>query len=425
MKKQEKKNKTTLKDKFMNLIKKCKNNFKKSISFINKKNNFNTMEVVVLMIITSIFGMFVGGVLMYRKGALNTGLKKELNEFVSTYTEILNEYYKDVSEEGLLEAGISGMVDYLGDPYSVYMDEETSNEFLEKVNGEYVGIGAEIAQYEDKKLEVQNAYTDGPAYKSGIRNGDIITKVDGKDVTKMELSEITSLVKGKEGTNVKITILRDKKEKTFDVKRGSIDITSVTSEVIEYNDKKVGYMIIDIFALNTGKQFEKELKSLEKKKIDSLIIDVRGNSGGYLTTVTDIISLFLEKGEIIYQLKTKDKIEKIKDKTEEKRDYPIAILVNSGSASASEVLTSALMEKHEAYVVGTVTYGKGKVQKTQGLSNGASIKYTFQEWLTSNGKSIDEVGITPNHIVEYKASDDSNKYDSQLTEALNLVTKEG
>ncbi len=413
-----------MKEKINKLFKKIKDNVKKSFAFINKKNNFNTMEVVALMIITAIFGMFAGGIMMYGKGAINMGLKKELNEFVETYTEILNDYYKDVSEEGLLEAGISGMVDYLGDPYSVYMDEEAYAEFQEKVSGEYIGIGAEIAQYEDLKSEVTNAYPDGPAYKAGIRDGDIIIKVDDKDVTKKEISEISTMVKGKEGTTVKITILRDDKEKTYTVKRASIDITSVTSEVIEYNDSKVGYIVIDIFASNTAKQFEKELKDLEKKKIDSLVIDVRSNTGGYLTTVTDIISLFLEKGEVIYQLKTRDKIEKVKDKTDAKRDYPVAILVNGGSASASEVLTSALMEQYKAYVVGTTTYGKGKVQKTQDLSNGASIKYTFQEWLTPKGNSIDGKGIEPNHIIEFKASDENNKYDSQLTEALKLVTGE-
>ena len=413
-----------MKEKINKLFKKIKDNLKKSFNFINKKNNFNTMEVVALMIITTIFGMFAGGIMMYGKGAINMGLKRELNEFVETYTEVLNDYYKDVSEEGLLEAGISGMVDYLGDPYSVYMDEEANAEFQEKVNGEYVGIGAEIAQYEDLKAEVSNAYPDGPAYKAGIRNGDIIIKVDDKDVTKKEISEISAMVKGKEGTTVKITVLRDDEEKTYNIKRASIDITSVTTQVIEYNDSKVGYIVIDIFAANTAKQFEKELKELEKKKIDSLVIDVRSNTGGYLTAVTDIISLFLEKGEVIYQLKTRDKIEKIKDKTDTKREYPIAILVNGGSASASEVLTSALMEQYKAYVVGTTTYGKGKVQKTQDLSNGASIKYTFQEWLTPKGNSIDGKGIEPNHIVSFKASDENNQYDSQLTEALKLVTGE-
>lgn len=412
-----------MKNKVKNKLKDIKATFKKFTNFVDKKNKFNLIEVVCLMIITSIFGMFVGGILMYRKGALNVGIKKELNEFVETYTEILNDYYKDVSEEGLLEAGINGMVNFLGDPYSVYMDEEASTAFLEKVMGEYVGIGTEIVDYGDGRIEFQNVNQDGPAYKAGIRDKDLLKKVDDKDIKDMSLNDISNIVKGKEGTTVKITVLRDEKEMTFKVKRESIDIQSVTKELIEYNDKKIGYLVMDIFAANTSKQFETALKELEKEKIDSLIIDVRSNSGGYLTAANEIISMFTKKGEVIYQLKTKEKIEKILDKTETKRDYPVAILVNGGSASASEVTTAALQESYGAIVIGTTTYGKGKVQKTQGLSSGASIKYTFQEWLTPKGNSIDGEGIKPDYEVEFKASDTENKYDSQLQKALDLLTE--
>lgn len=412
------------KDKLINKFDKIKSNLKKYFNFLDKDKKFNLMEVIALMIIVSIFGMFLGGLLMYGKGALKTGIRKELNEFVDTYTEILNEYYTDISGEGLLEAGISGMINHLGDPYSVYMDEEASEAFNEKVNGEYVGIGTEIIQYQDGKIEVHDAYIDGPAYLAGIRNGDVLIKVEGEDITKLTLTEVSNLVRGKEGTSVKLTVLREEKELEFKVKRKNIDITSVTKEIIEYNDSKVGYLVIDIFAANTGEQFEKRLKELEKENIDSLIIDVRGNSGGYLSVVTDMVSLFIDEGDLIYQLKTKEKIEKIYDKTKEKRDYEIAILVNGGSASASELLTASLMESYDAYVVGTTTYGKSKVQKTHELSNGTSIKYTFQEWLTPNGESIGDKGIVPKYEVEYQASDTENKYDSQLKKALELLTKE-
>ena len=411
------------KEKLINWFKSIKNNLKQSLNFLNKKNKFNLMEVIAIIIITCIFGMCLGGILMYRKGSLNMGIKKELNEFVDTYTEILNEYYTDIEADGLLEAGISGMIGYLGDPYSVYMDEEASNAFNEQVSGEYVGIGTEIVQYTDGKIEILDAYIDGPAYKAGLRNGDILIKVNDEDISEKTLTEVSNLVKGEEGTYVKLTIKREEEEKEFKVKRGSIDIVSVTKELIEYKDKKIGYLIINIFAANTNKQFESKLKELEKEGIDSLIIDVRGNSGGYLSTVTDILSLFLEKDDLIYQLKTKDKIEKIYDKTEESRDYKISVLVNGGSASASELLASALMESYDAYVVGTLTYGKSKVQKTQGLSNGSSIKYTFQEWLTPNGESVDQKGLEPEYVVTYQASDTENLYDSQLQKALEVILK--
>ena len=412
-----------MKEKLIKIKKKFNKKFKNDFRFLDKNKKYNLMEVIAIMIITGIFGMLAGGVLMYGKGSLNYGIKKELSEFVDTYTEILNEYYKDVKEDGLLEAGINGMVNYLGDPYSVFMDNEESTAFNEKVSGEYVGIGTEIIQYnEDLRVEFSNVYEDGPAYEAGIRKGDILKKVDNKEIKDMSLSEISKIVKGKEDTFVNITILRGDEELTFKVKRRSIDLNSVHSQVLDYNDKKVGYIQIDIFAANTNKQFKKELEKLEKNKIDSLIIDVRGNSGGYLNTVSDILSMFLKKGELIYQLKTKDKIEKIYDKTNESRNYKVAVLVNGGSASASELLTAAMKDTYKAYTVGTTTFGKSKVQKTHDLSNGTSIKFTFQEWLTPDGVSVGEKGIEPEYEVKYEPATEENEYDSQVQKALDLLT---
>ena len=413
-----------MKDKLEDSFKNLKNKVKKSFKFVSKKNQYNFMEVVAIMIITTIFGMFLGGILMYRKGSLNMGIKKELNEFLDTYTEILNEYYEEIPENELLEAGVKGMIGYLGDPYSVYMDKDTSIAFNEKINGEYVGIGTEIIQYSDGKIEFNDVYEDGPAYEAGIRNKDILIKVDDVDISDKTLTEVSSLVKGKAGTKVRITVLRDDEEKTFEVKRKSIDITSVTSDIIEYKNSKVGVLTISLFAANTDLQFEKELKELEKKKIDSLIIDVRGNSGGYLNVVSDILSHFIKKGELLYQLKTKDEIEKIYDKTEDKRNYKVAILVNGGSASASELLASCMKDTYKAYTVGTVTYGKSKVQKTQDLSNGATIKFTFQEWLMPSGESVGGKGMEPEYVVPYEASDTEHEYDSQMQKALDLLTEE-
>ena len=411
-------------EKIKNILSNTKQKLKKTFKFVSKNNKYNFMEVVALMIIASIFGMLLGGVLMYKKGSLNTGIKKELNEFLNTYTEVLNEYYEEIPAQELLEAGVKGMISYLGDPYSVYMDKDTTMAFNEKVSGEYVGIGTEIIMYADGKVEFKDVYEDGPAYDAGIRNGDILVKVDGTKIENMKLTEISKLVKGKVGTKVKITVLRNEEEKTFEVKRKSIDIQSVTSNIIEYNNKKVGLITISLFAANSANQFKTELEKIEHDGIDSLVIDVRSNSGGYLTTVTDILSLFVKKGEVIYQLKTKDEIEKIYDKTDEKRDYKVAVLVNGGSASASEVLASCMKETYKAYVVGTTTYGKSKVQKTQDLSNGTSIKFTFQEWLTPSGNSLGGKGMEPDHVASFVASDTENEYDSQLKTALDLLTGE-
>ena len=185
-------------------------------------------------------------------------------------------------------------------------------------------------------------------------------------------------------------------------------------------NKKIVYIDISIFSSVTYEQFKKELTKLEKKGIRALIIDVRNDSGGYLSAVTDISSLFLKKGKIIYQLEDNNKKEVIKDKTKENRTYPIAVLVNTTSASASEILASAIKESYGGYVVGTQTYGKGTVQKTKKLSDGSMIKYTIQKWLTPNGNWINEEGVKPTDPVPYEIKDN---VDLQLEKALELVSK--
>lgn len=387
------------------------------------KPRYSLKESLIFMLITFVFGILIGGVIMYGSGGFKGNSRKALNEFTATYDDILNNYYKDVDADKLLEAGLEGMIKYLGDPYSAYIDATESESFLETIEGEYCGIGAEIIYTPaDGITKIGTIFDNSPALKSGLKEGDILKEVDGKSIEGKTNTEIAELVKGKKGTKVVIKVLRDEKEINFTLKRDKVDIPSVESKVYEENDKKIGYLLISVFANNTDEQFEEKLKELEKQEIDSLIIDVRGNTGGYLTTVTNIISLFTEKGTNIYQLKTKEEIEVIKDKTKEYREYPITVLTNGGSASASEVLAAALKENYMATVMGTKTYGKGKVQKSYNLSNGSMIKYTYQEWLTPNGNSIDGVGVEPSIVVEYQY-EENVEIDNQLKEAILEISQ--
>ncbi len=385
----------------------------------NKKVKFSMSETIIFMIAVFGFGLIVGGIIMYGKRAFSS-TTISLNEFTSTYNEIVDNYYQEIDKDKLLEAGISGMIKYLGDPYSTYMNKDDAENFNEDVDGTYQGIGAEI-KYNDEHLPmIGKVFENSPAEKSGLKENDILLKVNGEDVTKKGLSDIANLVKGDKDTTVNITIKRDGEEQEIILTRAVVDNISVTSEIIEENGKKIGYIYISIFASNTTKQFENELKILEEDHIDSLIIDVRGNSGGYLTTVTDIISLFIPKGETIYQLKTKDKVEVITDKTDESRKYPVVILADGGSASASEVLVGAFSETYHAKIVGAKTFGKGRVQKVFTLSSGALFKYTYQEWLTPKGNYIDRVGITPDVEVSYKYISDGK--DTQKDKAIEILS---
>ena len=397
---------------------------------VEKKVGFNYLEVILIMIITLIIGGFLGGFVnqFVTKPTKQESLtvSHEFQEFLDTYEDIKENYYEEIDEGEMLNAGIKGMIDYLGDKYSVYMDEEETEEFNEQVEGKYVGIGTEIMQLEDGSVVVSNPFEGSPAAKAGLQAGDVIIRVNDTDVTGKTSSEVSNLIKKSADSTVNITVRRDDEEKTFTIERETIEIESVDSSVFDVNDKKVGYIYISIFAANTYQQFEQALEDLEKDGIDSLVIDVRSNSGGYLDCVTEIASLFLGKGKVIYQLDTKGIVEKVYDETKTKRDYPIAVLINSSSASASEILAASLKESYGAEVVGVNSYGKGTVQRAYQLENGATVKYTIQKWLTPDGNWINEVGVEPTLRVEMNVDyyqNPSDETDNQLQEALKKVAE--
>ena len=404
---------------------KRKNNFFSNLKkkILKGKNKFTIVEAISFMVVTFALGMIIGGIIMYGKETYKGSSSSSLDDFISTYNDILNNYYQPVDAEKLLEAGINGMVNYLGDPYSIYMDKEDSEEFNMVLDGKYSGIGAEIQQLvETGEIKILEVYKDSPAEKAGLQKDDIIFKVNGEEIKGMTAADVSSRVKGETGTKVDLTIKRGEEIIDVTLTRGSVDIPSVTSEIIEKNNKKIGYIYVSVFAENTDSQFKAEVEKLEKDHIDSLIIDLRQNSGGHLKTVTNMISMFIKKDEVIYKLKTKDNVEEFKDQTDEHRTYPIAIVIDNGSASASEVFTAALKEKYGATIVGEKSFGKGKVQKAYNLSNGAMIKYTYQEWLTPDGNYIDQQGIEPNIKVEYSIKN-GDKYDSQVLKAIEEMSK--
>lgn len=399
---------------------------------VEKKAGFNYAEVIVIMIITLILGAVIGSFINYIVTDKNTdkeiinSVPSELEEFVETYNNIINDYYEEVDHEELLEAGINGMLEYLGDDYSVYMDQETSNSFNEQVEGKYTGIGVEIIQEAEDKIYISRVFDNSPASKAGLQEGDIFVKVDGEDVTDKTASDISSLIKNSEDDEVEVVIRRGDEEKTFTLTLKQVEIESVISKVFENNGKKIGYLELTIFASNTYTQFEKKLLELEGKNIDSLIIDVRDNSGGYLSTVTDISSLFMDKSKIIYQLDTKGVVEQIYSKTNTSRNYDIAVIINKNSASASEILAAALQESYGATVIGVNSFGKGTVQKAYQLESGATVKYTIQKWLTPDGNWINEVGITPDIEISLDNSyyqNPSNDTDNQLQKAIEELSK--
>lgn len=399
---------------------------------IEKKSGFNYLEVILIMIITLILGGFLGSFITKFGTKSSSSIKKEevefgpYQEFIDTYNAIKKDYYEDIDEDKLLDAGIKGMLDFLGDEYSVYMDPAETESFNEEVEGKYEGIGTEIIESEDGAIVIYSVFKDSPADKAGLKVGDVIKNINGESVEGKGSSEVASLIKNSTVKDIHLSVMRGEETLDFVIERSTVEIESVTSKVFEKNKKKIGYLYLSVFAANTKDQFVKKLDDLEKEKIDALIIDVRGNTGGYLDSVTDISSMFLEKGKIIYQLDTKGIVEQVRDETKERRTYPIAVLTDIGSASASEILAGALKESYGAYVVGTATFGKGTVQRAYSLESGATVKYTIQKWLTPDGNWVNGVGLTPTDVVELDDlyfDNPSDETDTQLQKALELVSQ--
>ena len=400
-------------------------NFFNILNFdLDNDSKFSIFEVVIIIFISIVFGMIVGYVLTYTRSPLGSvKSNSKLSEIISTYNSIKDNYYKEIDEDTLVNAAVSGMIGSLDDNYSNYMDSSTTDSFNESVEGSFVGIGITI-MYDGEYNKIIAVDDKGPSNKI-LKVDDLIVKVSGKDVRGIYGDDLKKLIRGKVGTTIKIKVLRNNKYLTFSIKRTNIEIETVKSNYFDVESKRIGYLDVDVISSNTYKQFNKNLKRLENKNIDSLIIDLRDNPGGHLSQTKEILSMFFNKKTVLYQLKDKDTKKKIYSSSNETRSYPIVILVNDGSASASEIITSCFMKNYNNIkVVGITTYGKGTVQQSHQLSTGTSIKYTVQEWLTSNGKSINEKGIKPDEELlmnsEYYSNPTYNT-DNQLQKAIEIL----
>ena len=407
--------------------KKKKDNKKKIGIFSKEKESYSFDEVFSITIFSLLLGVLAcfSVLTILNKGKNYFVLSKELAKFVDAYDAIVNNYYKEVDKDKLVESAINGMVSSIGDEYTSYSDKDVTDNFNEAVNGKYMGIGALIMKSEND-LVIYKIFEDSPSYKAGLKDGDIILKLDDKDTKDMSVNDIASIVKNDDNKEVKLLVKRGEENLDITIVKDMVELPVVSGKVINHNDKKIGYISLSIFSSVASEQFNKELVKLEKEGISGLVIDVRGNSGGYLTTVTDIVSYFLKKGDIIYKLEVNDKVTVRKDKTKESRDYPVAVLIDKNSASASEILASSIKESYNGYVVGTNSYGKGTVQQTLVLSDGSMIKYTIEKWLTPLGNWINEEGVIPTNYVELSSEYLNNpvfENDNQLNEALELVSK--
>lgn len=402
----------------------------KKVEIVNDNKNkerelYTSKEVIIVMIFSIGIGILMcfGGISIIT-GKNYLAVTKDLKKIVDTYYAIVDNYYGELDRDKLIDGAVEGMISSVGDTFTSYSDTDSTSSFDETINGSYEGIGCTVATLEDGTISVIDMFEDSPSYKAGLKVGDIILKVDGESYEGKNSNDISNYIKNSGKSKIVLTVKRDNEEKDISINLSKVEIPHVSGKVIEQDSKKIGYIKISLFASNSYKQFKNKLDELEKSNINDLIIDVRDNSGGYLSSVTDICNLFLDKGKVIYQLEdSKGKVKK-KDTTKEKRKYDIVVLINGGSASASEILASAIKESYGGDIVGTNSYGKGTVQQTKKLLDGSMIKYTTQKWLTPDGNSINEVGVTPTKVVELNEeyfNNPTTENDNQLQEAIKLI----
>ena len=386
----------------------------------NKK--FSTIEVIFLVVITCLVSLYFGTKITYKE----SNKDEFLSEIEKVYKEITTNYYTDVNKDDLLSGAINGMTSAL-DKYSTLIDSSSNENFYLTLEGSYSGVGIEISSDNDNNIFIIGVLSNSPAEKAGLKAGDIIKKIDNVDLSNKDYKYVSEYIrKNSNKTDYKIEILRDGETLNFDLKKDTVMIKSVSSKIIEKEDKKIGYIYISIFSNTTASQFKKELDNLQKNGISSLIIDVRENTGGHLTTAVGILSELLSSENVIYQIEKNSKKSKFYSLGKKNFEYPIAIIQNGDSASASEMLAISLKENLNAIIIGETSYGKGTVQELNYLSNGDTYKYTTKKWLSPKGKWIEGKGIVPDFEVklnEEYINNPTDENDNQLQTAINEILK--
>lgn len=395
-----------------------------------EKRKFTVSETILLVIMSLLIGVAICGLFSKTNVITKKTIVSDenLQELIENYNYILNNYYKEIDKKELVNSAIKGMMESLDDPYSLYFDLNESENFLITLDGSYKGIGIQIIkEAESGNIVITSVFKNSPADKAGLQVEDEIISVDGASCKDYSAEEFSSIIRNSDKEKIEFKILRDNEEFTKTLSPNEVVLDSVSSKLYEQNGKKIGYIYIGVFANNTYLQFKELLEELEKDKINSLIIDVRSNTGGHLTAVDNILDIFLTTEQKMYGFEQNGKITYIYGTGEKNKAYEIVLLGNESSASASEVLISGLSENLGSKFFGKKTYGKGTVQELVTLSDGTQYKLTIKKWLTPNGNWINNTeGIIPNEEIELDSryfENSSDEYDSQLNYALEYLSK--
>mgnify|MGYP000863929225 CR=1 FL=1 len=400
-------------------------------------NKRTTRILVILLIVTNIITFGLTNVLTLQFNNKVILPKKEYEELYSTYKDfskvlyiesiIKENYLRDADESRFLDGQLKGMVQTLEDPYSQYLTADEYAALTEQTSGIFGGIGVIVTPGDDNLITVVSPIEGTPGERAGIKPGDKIIKVNGTEYYAENMDAAVKVMKGKPNTKVTLTIMRRDKEGNnqtidMDITREEIRLETVKSNIIDDN---IGYIKLTSFDELTYDDFVKDLRNLEKSEVEGLIIDLRNNPGGLLNVCANIADEFLGEGDIVYTEDKSGNREYLKSK-KSKTDLPLVVLVNGGSASASEILAGAIKDHNRGELIGTTTFGKGVVQRIRGLPDGSGIKLTISEYFTPNGTNIHGIGIEPDIIVELpddieEIGINNLKEDTQLQKAIEVV----
>jgi len=388
---------------------------------LNKKI-FLPLALTVAFVAVFAVGFFVGQNQVVCKVCAPEDLDFSL--FWAAYNKIKNSYIgsEKIDTQELIYGAIDGMTKSLGDPYTAFFDPNEAKRFEQDLSGSFEGIGAEVGIKKDQ-LTIISPLEGSPAQKAGLKAGDAILKIDGTDTGNMTTDEAVNLIRGKGGTNVVLTIYREDwgKSQEITITRDTIVIPALEWEIKNQN---IAYVHIYQFDQSLSNDFKKAAMDILASPAKKIILDLRGNPGGYLETAQEIAGWFLERGQVVtiedFGEKRKENIYKAEGSAA-LAEYPLIVLINEGSASASEILAGALRDNRNVQLVGQKSFGKGSVQEVQYLPDNSFIKITIAKWLTPKGSSISEVGLDPDVKVELTDKDIEQEKDPQLDKALEII----
>lgn len=398
---------------------------------INDNKRFKTI-IAVLMITAFVSGIFIGRM---SDGNYNTlsqenipVSRSDFNVFWDVWRFIEEKYAErdNLNKQTMIYGAVSGLVGSLDDPYSVFLEPQDSQRFQDDVNGKFEGIGAEIG-IRDNILTIIAPLENTPAQKSGLKAGDNVLKINDTITANLSLDEAVNLIRGPKNTEVVLTVVRDGFSEPEEIKitRDTINIPIIKLDYIDKNGKKIAHLSLYHFTATASQEFKIKANEIINARVDGLILDLRNNPGGYLEVANELSGYFLEKDKIIAIEDFGGGIKKNYRSAGINilSDIPTVILVNQGSASASEIMAGALRDQKDIKLVGETTFGKGSVQELSGFANGSSVKLTIAKWLTPNGISINDEGLKPDFEVKLTKEDFDGDLDPQLDKAVEILLK--